>query len=426
MRTYLPSLQTIPILIVLSFALHGCTAGLPVRSGAALVLPASSDAEMSENADNSQTIDPAAEACPIPPASPSLPALTDARSGATDLSEYLNQGGLLTALIEGLNQRPPIQGIASTGEIADLDLDGYQDLALTIIDDSTQGIASGSLLIFLCQKGHFELAYLSPPGEDRALPEIAAVRDLNADGMTDLLLSSHVCGAHSCFIELNLLSWDRSRFVNILEGRSDDLPNPTLTLEGPAEDGTWRLSLTGTGISSAGAGPYRERTRIWSWDAAAASFFAAPDLLQQPRYRIHMLHDADQAAANGDLDSAYRDYGRVIEDGTLDDWIGGESSRRTLAAFAAFRQIWLHLLLGETGEASAILEFLQASATNDSADVLEMARIVFETYQLEGIESACSSAQGFAAAHQQGVLEPLNFGYANRSYNLPDICLKPD
>ncbi len=426
MRTRLQSQRTIPNLLVLSLALYGCGTASPGRSGAALVLPTGSDAETSETAGTPQIIDPAPEACPIPPASPNLPALADSRTWASDLSGYLNQGGLLTALIDGLRQRPLIQGFASTGKIADLDSNGYQDLALTILEDSTQGIAAGSLLIFLCQEDHFELSYLSPPGENQTLPEIAAVRDLNADGVTDLLLSSHICGAHSCFIELQLFSWDRSRFANILDGRSDDLPNPTLTLEGPDPDGTWRISLTGTGISSAGAGPYRERTRTWSWDAAAATFIAAPDLLQPPRYRIHMLHDADLAAASGDMVSASQDYARVIEDGTLDDWIGGESSRRSLAAFAAFRQMWLHLWQGETREASAVLEFLQASATNDSADVLEMARITFETYQLEGIEAACSAAQAFAAAHQQGVLEPLNFGYANRSFNLPDICLNPD
>ena len=367
-----------------------------------------------------------AKACPIPPGSPGLPAPEEARAWTSEISAYLNAGGLLTALIENLGQRPPVQGYPSAGEIADFDQDGTQDLAVTVLEAAPDGSVSGSLLIFICQQDRFELSYLSPPAIPLSLPEMAAVEDFNADGSPDLLLAVHQCGAHTCFISLQLLSWDRTQFADILSGRSDDLPNPELTISGSALDGSLRISLTGTGISSAGAGPYRERTRVWSWVPSEGHFVPAPDILEAPRFRIHMLHDADLALVQGDFSQAEVGYARVIEDGTLDDWIGGESSRRVLAAFAAFRQLWLHLLLQDTGQARTVLEFMQASATNDSADLLELARITFETYQLEGIDAACSAAQAFAGAHQQGVLEPLNFGYANRTYNLPDICLEPE
>jgi hypothetical protein len=413
-------------MLIVSLALQACIYAPSDQANRPAALPTTIDSQAQGSPIIPPRSDLQAKACPIPPGSPGLPALEEARTWITEISAYLNSGGLLTALIESLGQRTWVQGYPSAGEIADFDLDGTQDLAVTVLEAAPDGSVSGSLLIFICQQDRFELSYLSSPAIPLSLPEMAAVEDFNADASPDVLLALHQCGAHTCFISLQLLSWGRTQFADILSGRSDDLPNPTLVIDGPLPDGSLGISLTGTGISSAGAGPYRERTRVWSWVASEGRFVPAPDILQAPRYRIHMLHDADLALAQGDFSGAEAGYGRVIEDGTLDDWIGGESSRRALAAFAAFRQLWLHLLLHETGQASAVLEFMRASATNDSADLLEMARITFETYQLEGIDAACGAAQAFAGAHQQGVLEPLNFGYANRTYNLPDLCLVPE
>ena len=421
-----PLARSLPFMLIVGLALQACNFAPSDQANR----PGALTTEAASQTEGSPLLSPRSElqskACPIPPGSPGLPSLEVARNWTTEISAYLNDGGLLTALIESLGQRPLVQGYPSAGEIADFDLDGTQDLAVTVLEPAPDGSVAGSLLIFICQQDRFELSYVSPPTIPLSLPEMAAIEDFNADGSPELLLAVHQCGAHTCFISLQLLSWDRTRFADILSGRSDDLPNPTLVIDGPAPDGSLRISLTGTGISSAAAGPYREQKRVWSWIPSEGRFVPAPDILQAPRFRIHMLHDADLALVQGDYVQAELGYARVIEDGTLDDWVGGESSRRALAAFAAFRQLWLHLLLQETGQASAVLEFMRASATNDSADLLELASITFETYQLEGIDAACSAAQAFAGAHQQGVLEPLNFGYANRTYNLPDICLLPE
>jgi hypothetical protein len=115
----------------------------------------------------------------------------------------------------------------------------------------------------------------------------------------------------------------------------------------------------------------------------------------------------------------------VIEDGRYDDWIYGETGARTLAAFAAFRQMSIHLNQGNTGAARRALEFMQASATNDTADMLSLAEVTFEAYENAGLEASCSAAQAYGAAHAAGVLEPLNYGYANRAYSAPDLCLSP-
>jgi hypothetical protein len=367
-----------------------------------------------------------AQACQVPPASPPVPALDDPRTWPADLSSYLNSGGLLTTLLESLEKRQTELQPDQTGAVLDLDADGSEDFALILTHrDPASGLSSGMLFVFLCEGKEYGLAYVSPPGDLAGLPSIMSTNDLNNDGIAELLVSIKNCGAHTCFLDLRMLSYKRGEFRNLLQGRSDDLPNPAIDLRGPGADGSWSLAVTGTGISSAGAGPYRERTRVWSWDPEAGAFIHGPDTLGTPRFRIHLLHDADKAAAAGDYGPALELYQQVIDDGRYDDWIYGETGARTLAAFATFRQMSIYLSRGDTGAARRSLDFLQASATNDTADMLALAEVTFEAFENGGSEAACSAAQAYGAAHAAAILEPLNYGYANRAYSAPDLCLNP-
>jgi hypothetical protein len=367
-----------------------------------------------------------AQACQVPPASPPVPGLDDPHTWAADVLDYLNNGGLLTTLLESLESRQTGLQADQTGAVIDLNADGWEDFALVLTrNDPATGLSSGMLFVFICDEREYDLAYVSPPGDLTGLPSIVSTSDLNDDGVPELLISVNSCGAHTCFLDLRVLSYSRGEFRNLLQGRSDDLPNPTIDLRGPAADGYWSLAVTGTGISSAGAGPYRERTRVWTWDSEAGAFIHGPDALGAPRFRIHLLHDADTAAQAGDYELALELYTQVIEDGRYDDWIYGETGARTLAAFAAFRQMSIHLNQGNTGAARRALEFMQASATNDTADMLSLAEVTFEAYENAGLEASCSAAQAYGAAHAAGVLEPLNYGYANRAYSAPDLCLSP-
>jgi hypothetical protein len=51
-------------------------------------------------------------------------------------------------------------------------------------------------------------------------------------------------------------------------------------------------------------------------------------------YRIHLLHDADSAARNGEFDQALIDYGRVMYDPTLVDLQNYEHEKAVLSAYA--------------------------------------------------------------------------------------------
>jgi len=363
--------------------------------------------------------------CGVPPGSPAIPDLTNPLTWSAQLLEYLDNGGLVTTLLDSLEGRP---GLLEPGQRAaqlDLDHDGSEDLAIVLDSQNPAGgPPSGELLVFLCDQDHYRLLYITPPGETAGLPRIEFAGDLTGDLAPELLVSTESCGAHTCGRNLAVLSYNGRELVNILQDRSDDLPNPTLAVGPALPDGSRTISMTGTGISSAGAGPYRERTRTWTYDPASGLFTPAPDVLGDARFRIHVLHDADAAAETGDTQTALALYRRVIDDPSLDDWIYGETGQRTLAAFSMFRELWIALQQGDTGTARAVLDAMQASATNDSVDMLTLAETTFDAYQNGGLPSACSAAQAFAAAHMAGVLEPLNYGYANRAYSPPDLCLE--
>ena len=363
--------------------------------------------------------------CSVPPSSRAIPDLSNPLTWAAELVEYLDGGGLVTTLLDTLGQRPGMLDPGQRAALLDLDLDGSEDLAIILDGQAPSGgPPSGELLVFLCAQDHYRLLYITPPGETTGLPRIEFAGDLTGDSAPELLVSTESCGAHTCGRNLAILSYNGRELVNILQGRSDDLPNPALAVGTALPGGSRTLSMIGTGISSAGAGPYRERTRTWTYDAASGFFTPAPDVLGAARFRIHVLHDADEAAAMGDTASALALYRQVIDDPGLDDWIYGETGQRTLAAFAMFRELWIALQQGDTGAARGVLDAMQASATNDSADMLELAEATFEAYQNGGIESACSAAQAFASAHLAGVIEPLNYGYANRAYSPPDLCFE--
>lgn len=363
--------------------------------------------------------------CPIPPGSPPQPDLSAPFNWALELQDYLNNGGLIEPLAESLSSQPGPDGSTAGVVRRDLTGDGFEDLAVVLYGDQQDIDPSGSLLIFRCDKDRYRLAYSSAPGQNLGPPVLVTVQDLNADGVPELLFTRQSCGAHTCFKQVEILRWDRSAFVNLFEGRSDDLPSPSLEIAGPQNDGSYHIEITAQGISSAGAGPYRQFTREWQWSKEESKFVLAGEQLAPPSFRIHLLHDADDAASAGNFDAALLMYQRVREDGRLDDWIKGETGYAELAAFAAYRQMTMYTVMGRLEEASQAVGFLQEAVPEGSPGY--GMRLLAENYwgafsQAQDLSAACASAQRFADQHAAEVLEPLQYGYANRIYTAADVC----
>jgi hypothetical protein len=415
-------------LILIALIAAGCNMPTPVSAPATEEKPATGAVLETTLTPAPQVIPTVApQVCPIPPGSTNLPGLDNPSTWAAGIHAYLNAGGLINPLLDYVQAGYAYDPSAKVGEIIDLNNDGFEDLAIVLVQSPTESalLPTGSLLIFLCAGDSFQTAYVSAPASEGERPELYAVQDFNGDGLPELLVLWNSCGAHTCFTQAELLKWAGAGFENLWLGRSDDLPSPVIELQGPDADGQTAITIRATGIGSAGAGPYREIRRTWTWRGESGRFEIFEETLSEPYFRIHALHDADQAALEGDYETAVQGYSRVMEDGSLDDWISGEEGRAALGAYAAYRQVVLYALLDNLTDAEAGVLFLQAAHPPSSPyhAYAEMAEGFWETFLFSGdIGEACLNAQSFALSNSDAVLLPLYYGYANRSYLAADLC----
>ncbi len=361
--------------------------------------------------------------CAVPANSPSLPSLEDPLQAAPQILTFLNQGGDPLRLVEGR----PTAALARP----DLDGDSWVDLAFAVQESAEGGLmVRGTLLVYRCQENAYQLIYASPERADVSAPTIHSDADLNLDDHDDLLVSRRSCGAHTCVAEAQVLMWGEGTLNDRMQGGTDDLPSPTIEVQQGDQGQPARIAITATGINSAGAGPFRPVTRIWTWDEQSGSYQPSSERLHEPEFRVHVLHDADSAAREGNLERAIEGYRRVIQDEDLRDWFDPARERAVLSGFARYRIIAVQLRMDRPQEARSVLDELRASTSPDGpgGPYAELAEVFWDEFQRSNdLSAACRVAAQYAAAHRGEILDPLTFGYANPSYAPEDMCrLSPE
>lgn len=345
----------------------------------------------------------------------SLPKLDDGSESARRLLGYLNEGGDPVALADAEADLDLTK--------LDIDGDGWVDLAFILQDAAiTAPQPTGSML--LCRAGSYELGYRSSSTPERSAPTVHSNDDLNGDGNDDLFISRDHCGAHTCTAELRLLLWIDGGIENRIEGETDDLPSPEIQVRSPGS-GAATIAVTAHGVNSVGAGPFRPLTRVWTWDSDSGLFRPTREEPHSTNFRIHRLHDADSLALDGHSAEALELYERVIVDASLRDWVDPPREQRVLSAYARYRQITTSIQLEDREGAENYLRFLRSAVQPEDlgAPYLEVAEAFWSSYgATDSLAAACLSAQSYAAAHPEGVLDPLYFGYANPVYRPQDIC----
>jgi hypothetical protein len=335
------------------------------------------------------------------------------------LANYLNQGGSP----EGLGEQ--FQGGTS---LVDFDGDGWIDLALAANVDGV-----GRLFAFRCAADHYELAYVSAELPSPGLAGIQTSQDLTGDGVADLLVSRQECGAHTCSAQVEAWVWIDGRLANRLDGDSSDLPTPVIEWL-PTAAGAAEIRITATGIASVGAGPFRMLERRWDWDPGQQLFIPQSERLLESNFRIHRLHDADDAANSGNLDGALALYRQVIDDPTLDDWVAGEDGHQQLAAYARFRVMLAILQIGDLGSAEEALGELQLAhpAGTPGAGFAGLGAAFWSAFASANqgaqppspaaVAAGCQAAQAYSLTHSEETIDLLYYGYANRVYDAESIC----
>jgi len=207
------------------------------------------------------------------------------------------------------------------------------------------------------------------------------------------------------------------------------MPYPDIRLNDKEGDGMYEIEIANEGFGSVGAGPQRAITYIWRLETDGEHWAQTETRPGPSSFRIHVLHDADDAVARADYDYAIQLYRRVITDPNLEDWLTDEGGE-ALSAYARFRIFAIYLVLDDRNAADEAFTDLERAYPigNRLHDYVEMAILFRNAYNGGGLGSACTGAAGFAESHADVMLKPLGsevYGYANRDYTGESMCPAP-
>jgi hypothetical protein len=200
--------------------------------------------------------------------------------------------------------------------------------------------------------------------------------------------------------------------------------------------------------------PYRKETRICKWNGTGFVFFRKE--FSEPHYRFQALQDADLAAIQGEDSKALKLYIRTISDESLEWWstdkrfndfwifhanyfhdptptpspglLPDPAEYPSLAAYAYYRIMLLHVAQGNEAEAESTYGILQEKFGSDryGQPYAEMAKAFWKTYQsTHKIDGGCTAATQYATEHSE-LLIPLGsgvHGFQSHTYIPADVCL---
>lgn len=370
----------------------------------------------------------AADAICVPPGSPA-PLITMAFSEYPQaVLDHLNGGATLQGLIETLSA-VAIANLPVGVMSGDLTGDGAHDFVVSIYDRASTNIPpAGALLIYVCQGGQYTLALNQPTGAGEGGPRLWYLQDLNADGRADLVDTVTLCGASTCFDTVRVWSWDGAAFANRLKWPVEGgLPYPDVTLAGPDADGRYAVTVTATGLGSAGAGPQRAATWMFYFLPEQDLWHSDGMELAASNFRIHVLNDADAAAQAGDYPQALLLYQRVIHDTTLQDWMNPAKEQADLGAYARFKIYAIYTVRGLSDFSQIALNDLTVSVSEGTPQYVfvEMALAFQRAFTDEGAAAGCAAVQALASASPESALIPFGpqvFGYGNSELTPEIVC----
>jgi len=337
--------------------------------------------------------------------------------------DYLNAGAspeelAVTLIINGFGpDQQPVWAEDLTG-------DGVREVVVTVFDEAQPN--QGALLIFNCEGGQYQLNHTEVSALDAHAPRLLHIQDFDADGMYDLVFSSTHCGAHTCFEELQILTWSGGIYVNKLEGSTLEFPYPEIKLTDFDHDGIYALEVTGTVIAAVGAGPQRDSINIWSYNSATTTWILSEQFYARSDFRVHQLHDAEDAMDREEYQIASLLFQQVIEDDDLLDWANPGSERAYLSAYSFYKQIVAAVFMGDRATGNSLYaELDELYGVSDQYAYVDLAYAFLVDSETLGLEGGCVSAMQYAGTNKAVVLDPISspvFGYANRDFSPEDVC----
>jgi hypothetical protein len=376
-------------------------------------------------------------AAPTPITGPLAAAPTDWES----LEEWLTtlwRGGVNPAAVRAALQQSGMQRSLDDWHAADLDGDLRDEWVLVLYDQSLPGVPFGAPGDLWIVNDEVVFRYYTAPSSDIyefIAPTIIGLTDMTGDGLPELIADATFCGAHTCTNNYRIIGSLGGQFTDLqfvapqpAEEVAGDSPAPIAMsyadarLEDADGDGLPELLVHGGTIGSAGAGVVRPRTEVWGWDGAGVVL--AETILDPTAYRHHVLYEANDLMAAGDLDGALALYEAAINDGALRNDGFSYSPEQTYAdvsMFAAFRLILIDLLQGNAERANSRLAWLGATYP-ESVAARAAGQLIAEWAGPENAASLCDRIETNLLSIDNPTGALADMGYGNPSLGAGDFC----
>jgi len=361
--------------------------------------------------------------------------------------DFLNKGGSPKAVVDAFNNG--LEGSGSKSFQQDLTNDNVPELVIGDI----------LLHIFGCQAGKYVLLLKLDPGGFIADSRILFIKDMNINGMPDLVVSEWIGDFNLYVPETHrILEWDGVRFKDlIIQPEFESRYGAGGAKDGQVWiDGVWSYTETTvkqveiTDVDKNGTvelilrgglpghpdtqrhGPWRGEINTYMWNGDGFVIYSVEPA--PPVYRFQAVQDADYAFFDGNYDKAVTLYQDVIFSDKLDWWstdkylqknqildaiLNGvatptplppnDTEYNYLSAYARYRIMLIYTKRGWMPEAKAIYETLQEQypVGKEGHVIAELATVFWNKHlSSNNLSASCSKAIDFA---NENVFEIFNY-----------------
>ncbi len=334
----------------------------------------------------------------------------------------------------------------------------FQDFTNDGLPEIAMGV--NAFYIFGCKNGHYETLLSIPPDTYLSPATFFSIKDNNRNGISELTLLTGFMSQGGHFYEV--YEWNGEEFANLLPPYYPEHPNTKylwveatgkIYYEDIDRDFVQELILD-SGIpvwETYYAGlPWRNERTYYKWNGQ--NYVPYKKEFASPEFRFQAIQDGDLATSQNEFDKALKLYQEAISNNKLNSYSPeirenlramwdsrfGKNPSPTpypanideypkLAAYAYYRIMLIHLVLGQESEANASYNTLQQKFGGDPYDqpYVEMATAFWETYQsTHKMYDGCAAAIQYAAEHPE-ILVPLGsdyHGWQSHIYVPADVC----
>ncbi|MGQ9684274.1 MAG: hypothetical protein ACUVX9_17220 [Anaerolineae bacterium] len=425
--------QRVPALLILfpllNFLFACRFAGVPARqTGSAQPIAETTPTATSAPLPPTESVEPSAapteaEATPAPAATvdPALPAPAGMQGLLAFVYEWLDRHSQdLIGLEAQLGAWAALQAESAAVSEVDINADGTAEtlLLLAMPGGPDGGPVERALAVLQPGLEGYTLLEVHTFGPAMTTESVTA-RNLDGEGAPELVLTYQDCGAHTCFLYVEILSW-RDRALHPLLDEPASIPYGGVSFRDADGDGREEMVLHGGTIGSVGAGPVQTYSDIYAWDGQA---YRRVDTVYDPSpFRLHVFCDGDRALQKGDLAAAIAGYERVVNDGNLKPtgMVAEAEERSALSAFALYRLVTAY---AAQGNASGIQRSIEALHMYRNHPCLPLAEAFLQAWRDTGsVGEACAAATAYAAAHPEVAESFGYYGYGNPVIAVESIC----